>query len=135
MTKADMHGYSGKPLYLKLGLMPGMRCLVINGPANYLQLVDGVSHVRISNRLRGADVVHLFCPTRRVLEQRVQPALERVADPGALWVSWPKKTSPLYKDLTEGMLREVILPTGWVDVKVCAVDAHWSGLKFVRRRR
>ncbi|MEL7313284.1 MAG: DUF3052 domain-containing protein, partial [Pseudomonadota bacterium] len=75
------------------------------------------------------------CPTRRALDNKIEQALTKVADGGMLWISWPKKSSPMFKDLTEDQLREVILPTGWVDVKVCAVDADWSGLKFVRRKK
>jgi hypothetical protein len=88
-----------------------------------------------SARYRSADVVHLFCPDRATLNKKIDTALARVADGGFLWISWPKKSSSLYKDLTEGDLRDVVLPTGWVDVKVCAVDADWSGLKFMRRRK
>lgn len=129
------HGYSGKPLFEKLGLKPGMRCLVIDPPEHFADLVDGAQDVFFSQRIRSADVVHVFCRDLRALERRIDGALSKVTDPGALWVSWPKKSSPLYKDLTERDLRTRILPTGWVDVKVCAVDADWSGLKFLRRRK
>ena len=67
-------------------------------------------------------------------EHGAGPALAAVRPGGMLWVSWPKKASPLFRDLTEDGLREILLPTGWVDVKVCAVSADWSGLKFLRRR-
>ncbi|MFK8015400.1 MAG: DUF3052 domain-containing protein [Gammaproteobacteria bacterium] len=129
------HGYSGKPLFQKLGLKPGMRCLVIDPPEHFDALMSGVAGVQFSQRIRSADIVHLFCRNRRALERRLDRALRSVADPGALWVSWPKKSSPLFKDLTEGTFRELILPTGWVDVKVCAVDADWSALKFLRRKK
>lgn len=130
----EAHGYSGKPLYQKLGLKPGMRCLTIRPPGNYADLVAGAEDVRFMTRAKHADVVHLFCRTRRELDQRVESALARVTDGGMLWVSWPKKSSALFRDLTEDQLREVILPSGWVDVRVCAVDADWSGLKFLKRR-
>lgn len=129
------HGYSGKPLYQKLGLKPGMKCLTISAPPHYPELVDGAEDVRFQKRAVSADVVHLFCPTRRALDNKIEQALTKVTEGGMLWISWPKKSSPLFKDLTEDQLREVILPTGWVDVKVCAVDADWSGLKFVRRKK
>lgn len=135
MPSTTEHGYSGTPLHRKLGLKPGTRCLVINAPAHYDDLVIGAEAVAFSNRFRMADIVHLFCRRRTELERRIENALARVAEGGALWVSWPKKSSPLHADLTEDGLREVILPLGWVDVKVCAVDADWSGLKFMRRRR
>lgn len=128
------HGYSGKPLFQKLGLKPGMRCLTIRAPEHYPQLIAGAEDIAVSDRFRSADIVHLFCRRRSHLERNLEEATARVAERGMLWVSWPKKSSPLYRDLTEDGLREVILPTGWVDVKVCAVDADWSGLKFLRRR-
>ena len=131
---APFHGYSGKPLYQKLGLKPGMTCLTIGAPAHYSQLVTGTENVRFRKRATKADVVHLFCPNRKTFTSKVETALEKVEDGGMLWVSWPKKSSPMYKDLTEDQLREIILPLGWVDVKVCAVDSDWSALKFVRRK-
>ena len=79
--------------------------------------------------------VHLFAKRRSDFERRIEGALGKVADGGMCWVSWPKKSSPLFIDLTEDQLREIVLPLDWVDVKVCAVDADWSGLKFVRRKR
>ena len=129
------HGYSGKPLYQKLGLKPGMVCLTMGAPADYPELVDGVEEVIFRTRGKTADVVHLFCRQRADLDAKIEGALSKVADGGMLWVSWPKKSSPMYQDLTEDDLRTVILPLGWVDVKVCAVDQDWSGLKFMRRRR
>ena len=115
-------GYSGKPLYQKLGLKPGMRCLTIRAPDHYPDLVDGAEGVRFLKRAARADLVHVFCLQRSVVIG------------GMIWASWPKKSSPLYKDLTEQDFRDYILPRGWVDVKVCAVDGDWSGLKFLRRR-
>ena len=127
-------GYSGKPLYQKLGLKPGTRCLVIHPPDHYEELVTGATDVRFMKRAKSADTVHLFCRSRGDLDRSIERAIDRVADGGMLWVSWPKKTSPLFRDLTEGQIRQVVLPYGWVDVKVCAVDVDWSGLKFLRRR-
>ena len=129
------HGYSGTPLFKKLGMKPGMRCLTINAPDHYAELITGALDVKISSRIRRADIVHLFCKDKKTFEQRAVGSLTRVEDGGMLWVSWPKKSSPLHIDLTEDDLRHTLLPTGWVDVKVCAVDADWSGLKFVRRKR
>ena len=129
-----LHGYSGKPLYQKLGLKAGMRCYAMRAPAHYAELVSGADGVRFLKRAATADIVHLFCRNRRELERNIENALSRVAERGMLWVSWPKKSSPLFKDLTEDGVRGIVLPTGWVDVKVCAVDDDWSGLKFLRRR-
>ncbi len=128
------HGYSGKPLFAKLGLKPGMRCLPLNPPDHYDDLVAGAEGVTFLAAPAEADVVHLFCADRAALETGVAAAIGHVAPGGMLWVSWPKKSSGLFRDLTEDGIREVILPTGWVDVKVCAVDADWSGLKLLRRR-
>ncbi|GLQ20931.1 hypothetical protein ACFFUB_07755 [Algimonas porphyrae] len=126
--------YSGTPLFRKLGLKPGLTCLSIGAPPHYRDLVEGAEDVAFRVRARQADIVHLFCPDRKTLNRKIHAALDKVGPGGSLWVSWPKKSSPLHKDLTEGDLRTVILPTGWVDVKVCAVDADWSALKFMRRK-
>lgn len=131
----NVAGYSGKPLFQKLGMKPGMTCRVIRPPADYADLVAGVSDVKISSRVRNAEIVHMFCRTELDLGRDLTKALGAVGEGGALWVSWPKKSSPLHRDLTEDGIRRLVLPSGWVDVKVCAVDADWSGLKFLKRRR
>ena len=128
-------GYSGKPLYQKLGLKAGTRCLPLNAPIDYQQLVDGAEGVTFLTTISEAEIVHLFCADRSTLEQAYKGALSLVGQGGMLWVSWPKKSSSMFKDLTEDTIRETILPTGWVDVKVCAVDHDWSALKFLRRRK
>ena len=133
-SSAPIHGYSGKPLHQKMGLKEGMVCLVINQPENYAELLSAAEGVIFRKRSNVADVVHLFCATRAVLEKKIDSAISKTKPGGALWVSWPKKSSAMFIDLTEDQLREVILPTGWVDVKVCAVDENWSGLKFMKRR-
>ncbi|MEM1287473.1 MAG: DUF3052 domain-containing protein [Pseudomonadota bacterium] len=134
MTKPPTHGYSGKPLFQKLGLKPGMRCLPINAPDHYQELVAGADGVVYLDKPAEADLVQLFCLDRATLERDYKDAFDHCAEGGMVWISWPKKSSKLFKDLTEDMLREVLLPTGWVDVKVCAVDQDWSGLKFMRRK-
>lgn len=129
-----LHGYSGKPLCQKLGLKPGMRCLPLNAPHHYETLLRGAIGVEYVDAPDIGDLVHLFCLRRSVLEEQIGDAQSYVEVRGMLWVSWPKKSSSKFIDLTEDGLREVILPTGWVDVKVCAVDHDWSGLKFMRRK-
>lgn len=131
---AQTQGYSGKPLFQKLGMMPGLHCMPIDPPDHYMDLIAGSDGILLVTPPAQADIVHLFCADRTALEAGIEPALGQVAPKGMLWVSWPKKSSPLFVDLTEDVLREVILPLGWVDVKVCAVDADWSGLKFLRRK-
>jgi len=133
-------GYSGKPLGARLGLKPGASLLAIDAPAHYRLLIADVPDVRlrfaapIDLPAPGHDAVHLFCPDAATLGTAARGALASVAPGGMLWVSWAKKGSPLHADLTEDAVRAAILPAGWVDVKVCAVDADWSGLKFLRRR-
>lgn len=127
-------GYSGKPLYQKLGLKPGHRCMPLNAPDNYEALLNGAEGITYVSPPGPADTVHLFCANHAVLDAQALVALTYVDTGGMLWISWPKKSSNLFVDLTEGDLRDVVLKTDWVDVKVCAVDADWSGLKFLRRK-
>jgi len=137
----DPVGYSGKSLIAKLGVKPGQRLEAIDAPGHYTDLVEplpeGVSLVLSAweQAEQGAEVVHAFFADRAALERRVADLIALPAVGGMIWVSWPKKSSKLYRDLTENDLRTLILPTGWVDVKVAAVDADWSGLKFLKRRQ
>ena len=133
MRGVSTHGYSGTPLVAKLGLKPGLTVYVDGGPDHVGELLAGSTYT--SRLPRRIDVTLLFSTSRRRLEQRLPVALARTAVDGMLWVCWPKKASGMPTDLDEGFVREVGLATGVVDVKVCAVDATWSGLKFVRRLR
>jgi hypothetical protein len=133
MPGVSTHGYSGTPLVAKLGLKPGMNVYVDGGPDHVGELLAGSTYT--SRLPRRIDVTLLFGTSRRRLEQRLPVVLERTAVDGMIWVCWPKKASRVPTDLDEGVVREVGLATGFVDVKVCAVDATWSGLKFVRRLR
>jgi len=128
-------GYSGTPLVKKLGFKPGMRVVFVGDPPHYAGLLGPLPDgTRLLSRA-GADMdlIHVFCRTERELERRLANLEPRLARDGALWVSWPKKTSSLASDLTGDGVRAAGLATGLVDVKVCAVDEDWSGLKFVRR--
>jgi hypothetical protein len=130
-------GYSGTPLVRKLGLKPGWRLAVLDGPADLGALLGDElpAGLRIVRRLAGpVDAVWLFARERRVLERRLPGVLAALAPEGTLWLSWPKKASGGATDITEHVLREVVLPTGWVDTKVAAVDETWSGLRFALRR-
>jgi hypothetical protein len=131
-----MAGYSGKPLIEKLGLKPGQTLAVRDAPSHYQALVEPLPEgARLLERYDPeAAIVHLFVDDRSGLEGRIAEAVAALPQGAALWVSWPKKTSSRFVDLTEDGVREVVLPTGLVDVKVCAVDEVWSGLKFLRRR-
>lgn len=129
-------GYSGKPLVEKLGLTPAMTVYVDQRdgrvPADVDQLLGGTPYLR---RLpRTVDAILTFHTARRELDRRLPTLLEHTATAGMIWVCWPKKASKVPTDVTEDTVREVALPLGLVDVKVCAVDATWSGLKLVRRR-
>jgi hypothetical protein len=126
-------GYSGKPLAEKLGLTAGMSAAAIDPPAHYQALLGDIPAPAKFGRGTYA-LIHVFAPDRGALQKQLPRALERLAPHGVIWVSWPKKTSPLFRDLTEDGIREIALPMGVVDVKVCAVDADWSGLKLMRRR-
>lgn len=129
-------GYSGTPLAKKLGIRPGSEVLVVDGPANYRELVkplpDGVKLVsRIAD---STDVVHLFATKKASLAKSLKAFRSKLRTDGAVWVSWPKKSSRVATDVTEDTVREVALPLGFVDIKVCAVDETWSGLKLVVRK-
>lgn len=131
---AQTHGYSGKPLFQKLGLKPGMRCLSIRAPDHLPDLLQGADGVTFLHRAAPANCVLVFCARRRDVQPLFQRAVKSVAPDGMIWVAWPKKSSALYVDLTEQDFRDYILPIDWVDVKVCAIDQDWSGLKFVKRK-
>ena len=131
-----MSGYSGKPVAQKLGIKPWMRVKTRNAPADYPLLVGGLpGNVQLSTRLRRPiDLIHIFSVARAHLEGELRRALDEIEQDGAVWVSWPKKSSGVRTDLTEDVIRDVALPLGLVDVKVCAVDETWSGLKLVIRK-
>ena len=129
-------GYSGTPLVRKLGLRPGLRVCLLHEPDGFRALLDGVEQFDIVTTPQGAfDYLHYFTDSRAELEARFASLAGHVADGGMLWISWPKKSSPLAGDLTEDGVRAIGLHTEFVDVKVCAVDRDWSALKFLRRRR
>ena len=129
-------GYSGKALGQKLGIKSWTRLKPRNAPGNYRQLLGPVpTEVTVSTRLRRPiDMVHIFSIARAHLVAEIRRALDEIEQDGAIWVSWPKKASGVRTDITEDVIREVAFPLGLVDVKVCAVDETWSGLKLVIRK-
>lgn len=131
-----MAGYSGTPLAKKLGIAPSMTLVAIDAPAEYRawlgKLPSGVSIVSSSSRAPRA--VHVFAVERAVLEKRLRALRRRLEPAGFVWVSWPKKAARVDTDITEDTIREIALPLGFVDVKVCAVSEVWSGLKLVIRK-
>jgi hypothetical protein len=131
-----MAGYSGTPLVRKLGIWPNERLVAINAPENYAALlVDLPQGVVITDRVTAnASFVHLFVKQRTELARRLATLRAKLDDAGILWISWPKKAAKVATDITEDTIRELALPLGFVDVKVCAVDEVWSGLKLMVRR-
>ena len=127
-----MAGYSGTPLVKKLGIKAGARVQFLNTPAGFevSELAAEAKTVRAGE----LDFALLFVSNAAELKKALAPLLERVASGGMVWVSWPKKASGVITDLTEDVVRQAGLPLGWVDVKVCAIDETWSGLKFYRRK-
>lgn len=129
-------GYSGTPLAKKLGIVAGTKIHAVGAPKGYRALLEplpaSVRFVATPNKSTG--LVHLFTAKKSELT-RTLPGYRKKLDPDAVvWVSWPKKASKVPTDITEDIVREVALPLGFVDVKVCAVDDVWSGLKLVVRR-
>lgn len=130
-------GYSSTPLVRKLGLAPGQRVVFVGAPENFERLLGPLPEGlrRLARPGKNMDFVHLFCTRRRDLERQFAPLAARLSPAGMLWVSWPKRASGLATDLTGDVVRAWGLGAGLVDVKACAVDEVWSGLKFVRRLR
>ena len=129
-------GYSGTPLAKKLGIGTGCRLCLRDAPANYAGLVAPLpAGVRVAKRIgAGTDLIHVFATRRAQLERALGACLAAMRADAVLWVSWPKKSSGTPSELTEDAVRELSLPLGLVDVKVCAVDETWSGLKLVVRK-
>jgi hypothetical protein len=129
-------GYSGTPLAAKLGIKAGCALLLLNAPAGYLELLaplpEGVSFP--SKAGPGVDVAQLFVRDKAELGKRLGALRKQLGPQSTLWISWPKKASKVPTTITEDVVRELALPLGFVDVKVCAVDAVWSGLKLVVRK-
>jgi hypothetical protein len=124
-------GYSGTPLARKLGFKEGMRVAYVNPPDGFA--IDGIDDVR-ARLTKGTDLVLFFTKERRALERRLDALRKAIEPDGMLWVAWPKRASGVATDMTEDVVRDVALPTGLVDTKVCAIDDVWSGLRLVVRK-
>jgi hypothetical protein len=131
-----MAGYSGTPLATKLGIKDGTRVRVSGAPGHYLALLRPIpENATISNRIRHQiDIWHFFTKSIDELESELPKLIYAIRPDGAIWVSWPKKSSGVLSSVTEDAIRKVALPLGLVDIKVCAVDTVWSGLKLVIRK-
>jgi len=129
-------GYSGTPLARKLGIGEGAKVFAKNAPDDYARLLEPIPpDVAFETRLsKDTDVIHVFNDRRAGLKAELEALRTSIRSDAAVWVSWPKKTSKVPTDITEDTIRELALPLGFVDVKVCAVSEVWSGLKLVIRK-
>lgn len=128
-----MAGYSGKSVVQKLGIKPGFRIFVDGAPASYHDVIGPLpAEVTIAARLKASlDMVHLFASQAASLRKKLPACRDAIAPDGMVWVSWPKKSSGVTTDVSENVVRDTALSLGLVDVKVCAIDDTWSGLKLV----
>lgn len=132
-----MVGYSGTPLWRKLGYTDGLAARVDGGPAGYIALLELPGDIRVTWLTRSGPstaFVHVFSTAASSLRTKLESYRERIAPDGIIWVSWPKKSAGVATDITEDTIRAIALPMGLVDVKVCAVDETWSALKLVIRK-
>jgi hypothetical protein len=129
----NVAGYSGTPLVKKIGIKPGHRLAILNPPQGFEKelapLPDGVLHAEKAP----LDVAILFAASQSALEKNLSTLAGKLAPAGMLWVAWPKMSSGMATDLREGVVQKIGLAAGLVDIKVCAVNEVWSGLKFVIR--
>ena len=132
-----MAGYSGTPLWKKLGYKTGLSAYIEDEPGNYIPML-ALPHDVVVKWLPQAksdvEFVHLFATSASQLKRKLESYRKRIVPAGVIWVSWPKKSSGPKSDITEDRIRDLALPMGLVDVKVCAVDEVWSGLKLMIRR-
>lgn len=131
-----MAGYSGTPLSQKLGIKPGMTLHVVDAPMDYAALIAPVGHkVAFATKLtKDVEILHAFVTKKARLEDVLDRARAGLGADAVVWVSWPKKAAGIASEITEDTVRDAALPLGFVDVKVCAVDNTWSGLKLVVRK-
>jgi hypothetical protein len=129
-------GYSGTPLARKLGISAGQRVLALKPPEDYRRLLQPLPEDVVFEKKLSAltGVVHLFATESAELRRELSRLREHMPQDAAVWVSWPKKAAKRPTDITENVIREIALPLGLVDVKVCAVSEVWSGLKLVLRK-
>ena len=129
-------GYSGTPLAKKLSLRDGQRVWFDAMPDHVRDEIDeyALELTFVADPTEGIDAAHIFVTERSDLKAKLTALRDQIASEGQVWVSWPKKASKVPTDITEDMIREVALPLGFVDTKVCAIDETWSGLKLVIRK-
>jgi len=128
-------GYSGTPLIKKLGILPEMKIALINAPENYIELLATDITAQLTKNYKDADLIHVFAVSGKDLTILFTQIIAEATSNCIVWISWYKKAAKLPTDITEDLIRQIVLPTGWVDVKVCAVSDIWSGLKIVKRKK
>ena len=135
-SRCHMAGYSGTSLTKKLGVKEGSHVLLVGAPNGYLSLLHPLPKgVRLASRMSDVtDICHVFSTRRVELQRMLVRYRQRLKSTATIWVSWPKKSAKVPTDITEDTVRELALPLGLVDVKVCAIDEVWSGLKLVIRK-
>jgi Protein of unknown function (DUF3052) len=136
MIVNKMVGYSGTPLWKKLGIKERYRVLALSAPSDYSKLIEPVPDGAVLTQQAGSsvDLAHIFVTRKADLRKSLQSLRKKLRPEVPVWVSWPKKSSKVATDITEDTIREVALPLGFVDIKVCAVSEVWSGLKLVVRK-
>lgn len=129
-------GYSGTPLARKLSLRDGQRVWFSAMPDTVADEIDeyALDLIVVADPAEGIDAAHIFVTERAAMERQLETLRQQIAKDGQIWVSWPKKAAGMPTDITEDTIRDVALPLGLVDTKVCAVDEIWSGLKLVIRK-
>ena len=127
-------GYSGTPLATKLGMKAGQRMWRCGMPGSVADEIGDTGAILLDRPEAGLDVAHIFKTERAALADDLAALRRLLAPAGFVWVSWPKKASKVPTDIDENAIREICLPMGLVDVKVCAIDATWSGLKLMIRK-
>jgi len=132
-----MAGYSATPLWKKLGYKTGVSAYVEGAPDSYLRdlrMPAELSVKWVKRPIPGIGFVHVFTTSKKHLKTRLESLRHSIDSNGTVWISWPKKSSGVPSEITEDLVRELALPLGFVDIKVCAVDEVWSGLKLVIRK-
>lgn len=131
-----MAGYSGTPLAAKLGIKAGMTLCAVGAPRDYAAIVNPMPAdvTLVARASRATDIVHIFATRAAELGKSLERYRSALDPQAVVWVSWPKKAAKVATDITEDTVRALALPIGFVDVKVCAVDETWSGLKLVVRK-
>lgn len=129
-------GYSGTPLAKKLGIVAGCLLVTKHAPVNYRELLEPLpANVVFEKKVSAkTNIVHVFCDRKAILKKELESLRNAIKPDAKVWISWPKKASKVPTDITEDTIREIALPMGFVDIKVCAVSEVWSGLKLVIRK-